>query len=304
MLEEFLSTSHRARSRGSIVVGENPLDTYPDRSMVEKALASAGFLVVQDLFLTSTAKMAHAVLPVVPNFEKLGTYTSSERLIQRLRPLVRNSGAKSDLEIFVALAAMMGKPSMTYGGPEQVMAEIAQVVDVYRGISHERLSQGPIPWPCVDSEDPGKKVLYEGGFPKGKASLAPAAVAVGPSGNGDFSMSLIPGILKFHSGSFSEWSPSLMDVSPSGFAEMNAKDLKAMGLAEGAKVKITAENGVSVHVAVKRSRRAPQGFVIVPQHFSGVKLNGLTVGISLWSRSGSKRFESRKRMSIWNSPYL
>jgi formate dehydrogenase (NADP+) alpha subunit len=262
--------------KGLYVVAENPLETYPDRLKVEKALGAAGFLVVQDIFMTPTARMAHAVLPVVSSFEKLGTYTSSERLVQRLTPVSRTTSAKSDLEIFTALAAAMGKPSLTYSGPDQVMAEIAGLVGVYRGISYERLARGPIPWPSVDPEDPGKKVLYEGGFPKEKANLAPAEALAGPVLDNEFPMWLIPGILKFHSGSMSAWSPSLMEVCPEAFAEMNPKDLKSMGLADGAKVRITGSNGASVQVPVRRSRRAPQGVAIVPQHFSVLKLNGLT----------------------------
>jgi predicted molibdopterin-dependent oxidoreductase YjgC len=262
--------------KGLYVVGENPLETYPERSMVEKALAGAEFLVVQDLFLTSTAQMAHAVLPVAHSFEKAGTYTSSERLVQRLKPLGHDTAAKTDLEVFTALAATMGKPSLSYTGPEQVMAEIAKLVDVYSGVSYQRLSQGPIPWPCVDAEDPGKAVLYEGGFPKGKAQLAPAATLEAPSANGQFPLALVPSILKFHSGSFSSWSPSLCEVCPDGVAEMNPKDIKAMGLTPGAAIKITAINGASLEVAVKRSRRAPEGVVLVPQHFSALKLNDLT----------------------------
>jgi formate dehydrogenase (NADP+) alpha subunit len=261
--------------KGLYVVGENPLDTYPDRGRVENSLGKAEFLVVQDMFLSSTAKMAHVVLPAASTFEKTGTYTSAERLVQRLRPTHTNVQAKSDLEIFVALAAIMGKPSMTYGSPQQVLAEIAGLVDVYRGISYDRLAQGPIPWPCVDSDDPGKKVLYEGGFPKGKASLlSPATILAAPDDGLPFH--LIPGILKFHSGSFSQWSPSLMEVSPEGVAEMNIKDLKQLGLKDGERVTLTTGNGLSVQVAVKRSRRAPVGSVIVPQHFSGLKLNSLT----------------------------
>lgn len=272
---EILAKTASGGVKGLYIVGENPIDTYPDRTGVEKALANAGFLVVQDMFLTSTAKMAHAVLPSVSAFEKVGTYTSAERFVQRLRPTLQGTSAKSDLEIFVALAAVMGKPSMTYGGPEQVMTEIARLVDAYGGVSYDRLANGPLPWPCVDAEDPGKKVLYEGGFPNGKASLLPPADIL-PAPGEELPFSLIPGILKFHSGSFSQWSPSLMEVSPEGFAEMNAKDLRAMGLKDGDTVKITTDTGLSVRVAVKWSRRAPRGSVIVPQHFPGLKLNSLT----------------------------
>ncbi|MBI5570601.1 MAG: molybdopterin-dependent oxidoreductase [Desulfomonile tiedjei] len=260
--------------KGLYVIAENPVDTYPDRATVQKSLSDLEFLVVQDMFLTSTAKMAHAVLPVASFMEKTGTFTSAERLVQRLHPTFRSPSVKTDLEIFVALAAVMGKPSMTYSGPEQVMNEIAGLVDTYAGISYDRLAEGPIPWPCVDSEDPGKPVLYEGGFPRGKAQLAPApnpaALAVD-----DLPFYLVSGILKFHSGSFSQWSPSLMEVCPDGLAEMHRNDLKALDLKEGDTVRLSTGDGASIQLNVSWSRRALQGTVIVPEHSSQVKLNTL-----------------------------
>lgn len=261
--------------KGLYVVGENPLETYPHRGFVETGLKNLEFLVVQDLFLTSTAKLAHAVLPALSFAEKSGTYTSADRRVQRLRPCLRPRGGKSDLEIFTALAALMGKPSMTYGGPEQVMSEIAGLVGVYGGISYDRLGEYGLPWPCVDPEDPGKDILYEGGFPIGKARLTPATALNVPSSDGS-SMYLISGTLKFHSGSFSEWSSSLMEVSPTGSAEMNVKDLKALGLKDGDMVRITASDGSSIQTVVRRSRRAVEGSIIVPHHFSSVRLNSLT----------------------------
>ncbi len=219
---QILDKAESGEIRGLYIVGENPLETYPERTKTEKALGNLEFLVVQDLFLTSTAKMAHAVLPVSSFAEKIGTYTSAERLVQRIRPVLPSAKGKADMEIFTALAALMGSPSMTYAGPEQVMNEIAGLVDVYRGISYDRLTEKGIPWPCVDAEDPGKSILYESGFPGGKAHFVPAAPPSTLSKDG-LPMRLVPGILKFHSGSFSEWSSSLMEVCPEGFVEMNSK---------------------------------------------------------------------------------
>lgn len=271
---EMLAAAVTGDIRGLYIVGENPLETYPDRAGVEKALGNLELLVVQDMFLTSTAKMAHAVLPVTSFLEKSGTFTSAERLVQRLRPTLKSSGAKSDLEVFSALAVLMGKPALTYAGPEQVLNEIAELVDVYRGISNDRIMEHGVPWPCKDSEDPGNKILYEGGFPGGKAKLIPAPPMDAASSDA-FPMFLIPGILKFHSGSFSEWSGSLMAVCPDGFAEMHWDDLQTMGLNEGDKVRITSPVG-AIEARVKESLRALKGSVIVPQHFSRLKLNSLT----------------------------
>ncbi len=262
--------------KGIYVVGENPVDTYPDRLQTEKAFEALDFLVVQDLFLTSTAKYADAVLPVASFAEKSGTYTSADRRIQRLRPSINIGGVKTDLEIFTALAALMGKPSLTYNGPEQVMKEIAKLVMPYGGITYGRLGENGIPWPCVDSEDTGKEILYEGGFPGGKANLTPAP-PIHPKDVEATGLNLIVSTLKFHSGSMSVHSASLMSVCPEPVAEMNAADLANLGITDGAMVKITNSYGVSVRMKVKASDRAMQGYVIAPQHFSATKLNALTM---------------------------
>ncbi len=272
---QMLSKAAEGEIRGLYVVGENPLDTYPDRASVEQALGKLEFLVVHDMFMTPTAKMAHAVLPVASFAEKNGTFTSVDRRVQRLRPSSKSNPAKSDLELFTALAAAMGKASMTYSGPEQVMSEIAELVDVYRGISYDRLGDNGLAWPCIDPDDPGKTILYEGGFPGGKAHLVPAAPLPKPDGNG-LPFYLIPGILKFHSGSFSQWSSSLLDVCGESFAEMNAKDAKALGVKDAETVKITSGNGVSAQLKVKVSRRALAGTVVVPYHFASWKFNAFT----------------------------
>ncbi|MFZ5867708.1 MAG: molybdopterin-dependent oxidoreductase [Thermodesulfobacteriota bacterium] len=271
----ILEAAEKGDIRGLYVVGENPLETYPNRGQVEQALSKLQFLVVQDLFLTSTARLAHAVLPVASFMEKNGTVTSAERMIQRVKPVWKPVESKSDLEIFTALAAMMGKPAMTYPGPERVMDEIATMVDVYKGVSYDRIGDHGLQWPCVDTEDPGKRRLYEGGFPAGKAQLQPAPnFQASPNQEGPFS--LIPGILKFHSGSMSQFSFSLLEVVAGAVAEMNRSDMKAVGLSDGDRARMTDSFGASITVNVKSSGRAPAGVVIVPQHFSEVMLNTLT----------------------------
>ncbi|MBI5252584.1 MAG: molybdopterin-dependent oxidoreductase [Desulfomonile tiedjei] len=272
---EIFVKAEQGEIKGLYVVGENPADVYPDRALIEKALSKLDFLVVQDMFLSSTAQLAHAVLPVASFAEKSGTFTSAERLVQRIRPVVHSQLEKSDLDVFVALAALMSKPAMNYSGPEQVMEEIAGLVKIYEGISYERLDAKGLQWPCVDAEDPGKRILYEGGFPGGKAHLEPAAPQKKPDLDG-LPMYMILGTVKFHSGSFSMWSSALMDVCPDAYAEMSWKDIRALGLKEGDQIKITDASGVSVQTQVKFSRRAMEGMVVVPFHFSGLKLNNLT----------------------------
>jgi predicted molibdopterin-dependent oxidoreductase YjgC len=148
----ILKKAANGEIRGLYVVGENPLDTYPDRKLMEGALERLELLVVQDMFLTSTAKKAHVLLPVCSFAEKSGTYTNAERRVQLLRPILKMSGPKSDLEIFQALSARMGNSSLRYAGPEEVMQEIAELVEVYREISYALLDEQGIQWPYLDPD--------------------------------------------------------------------------------------------------------------------------------------------------------
>jgi formate dehydrogenase alpha subunit len=271
----ILKRAEAKEIRGLYVVGENPVDSYPDRRQCKEALTALDFLVVQDLFLTSTARMAHAVLPVASFAEKIGTYTSAERRIQLLRPAFQIPGPKSDLEIFQALANLMGRSSLEYPGPEQVMAEIAALVDVYKGISYSRLNDHGLQWPCLSAEEPGTGFLYGNGFPHGKVKLLPAPELTYAPPDPQ-AMDLILGVVKFHSGSLSQRSTSLMEVSPEGFAEMNGSDLQSLGLKDGATATITSGLGRSIDVKVKKSARPAKGSIIIAYHFSALRLNTLT----------------------------
>jgi predicted molibdopterin-dependent oxidoreductase YjgC len=271
---DILSAAVNGTVKGLYVVAENPVDTYPNRQQILDALGKLEFLVVQDMFMSSTAKMAHVVLPAAAPYEKSGTFTSAERRIQKLNPSSKQSCGKPDLEIFMTLASKMGKTDLKYNGYAEVMNEIASSVPMYAGVSYERLGIEGVVWPCVDSEDSGRPTLYEGGFPIGKAKLAVA----GPFGTvltKTDSFRLIPCVQKFHSGSFSEWSPSLMEVCPSGFAEMNGTDMAGLGVAEGSDIKVTGSGGTIIF-KVKQSRRPVKGTILVPYHFSSNKLNSFT----------------------------
>jgi len=259
---------------GLYVVGENPVETYPDRNKVQHALMSLDFLVVQDPFFTATAKMAHAVLPAACFSEKFGTYTSAERRIQCLRPVSEPMCAKSDLDIFRTLAARMEKPFPHYAGPDQVMDEIAGAVEVYHGVSYKRLSTGGIQWPCAHVDDPGTEVLYATGFPTGKANiLPPPHIDMPPPHNS--SLCLLPRIAKFHSGSLSRQNASLLKITPEGSAELNPHDMQAKGLEDGDLIRLVSHTGRSAEIIVRSSFRAPRGSVVVPNHLSSLKLNAV-----------------------------
>lgn len=259
------------------VVAENPIVTYPDRQWVSEALAKVDFLVVQDAFLSRTAQMAHVVLPAAIFAEKQGTFTSVDRRIQTLQPVVNPPGeAKADLWIICELAKLMGTP-FPFDSPGQVWGELSEAVGLYKGVDLERIPEQGIPWPVRGNGAPeGTAVLYEDGFPGGRAKLhldrwhEPLE-----RGDGDlYPWVLHPQSRWFHSGSLSTWSRTLMEVCPEPTALIHAADAQEMGLREGDRARVMSDRG-ELEVRVKIRYRGPRRVVQVAHHFPEQPLNAL-----------------------------
>ena len=154
------------------VMGENPALTDADANHVRKALESLDFLVVQDLFMTETAKHADVFLPAACYAEKDGTFTNTERRVQRVRKAVEAPGeARPDWQIICDLSRRLGHP-MDFASPQEVFDEIRSLVPSYAGITYERLDkEGGLQWPCPSEDHPGTKYLHAQGFPRGKGLL-------------------------------------------------------------------------------------------------------------------------------------
>jgi len=273
---EILEKAEKGEVRALYVVGENPLVTYPDRNKTLNALEKLDFLIVQDLFLSETAKQAHVVLPAVSFAEKEGTFTNIERRVQRLRKAIDSlDKARSDFDIILSLSHQMDY-EMHYTSPTQVLQEINNLVPLYAGITYERLDGQGLQWPCLSAEDPGSGLLYEDGFPVGKAKLL--SVEYNPIGNGkenDFPMLLVTVQSLFHSGSFSLRAPGLNEICPEGFAELNEQDASGLKVASGDRITIKSPKG-EIKVKSKVTDRTPQGRVLIPYHFDNLMVNLLT----------------------------
>jgi len=259
------------------VVAENPIGTYPERAWVAESLGKVDFLVVQDAFMSETAKMAKVVLPAAIFAEKEGSFTSVDRRIQRLEPVVRPPGqAKGDLWIISELAKRMNTP-LPFTTPGEAWEEIAQAVEIYRGCRLEKLPGEGVPWPLKGNGDlEGTPVLYEEEFPHGKARLELGAWK-GPSEKGDpeiYPFVLHPQARWFHSGTFSTWSPSLTEVCPEPTALLHIEDANEHGLREGERVKLVSPGG-EVEATVKVRYRGPRKMVQVAHHFVDRPLNAL-----------------------------
>ncbi|MBN1262651.1 MAG: formate dehydrogenase subunit alpha, partial [Anaerolineae bacterium] len=202
------------RVKALYVLAEDPMTSDPDLNHVRRALETLEFLVVQDIFFTETAKFADVVLPGACFAEKEGTFTNTERRIQRVRKAVAPPGeARPDWEILCDVATRMGYP-MHYRSPAQIMDELAPVTPIYRGVHYWRLDEGePLQWPVRSDDHPGTPVLHVGTFTRGKGLFTPIEhlePQEAPDATYPFTMTTGRVLYHWHGGEMTRRSPNLM----------------------------------------------------------------------------------------------
>ncbi len=277
---EMMEAAKAGSIKAMYIVGENPMISDPDLSSVEKALKNLEFLVVQDIFLTETAKLAHVVLPAASALEKDGTFTNTDRRVQRVRRVVDPpDDAKPDWEIICDLAKRMGYSSQfSYRDPSEVMSEIASLVPIYGGISYERIEGSGIQWPCTDSSHPGTVYLHRDGFTRGKGKFS--VLKYNPPSelpDDEFPFILTTGrvLFHFHTGSMTRRVSDLNFIRDGELLEMNPVDAEKLGVKDGDRVVVESRRG-SVQVKVKVTDRSPEGVVFMTFHFGETPTNLLT----------------------------
>jgi len=152
---EMIEGAQSGRVKGLYLLGENPVASESKRDQVLEGLGRLEFLVVQDMFLSESAKLAHVVLPAQSFLEQQGTFTNTERRVQILREaLAGPQGALPDWRILADIMARLD-PGATYPEAASVFREITAVVPAYAGLSYRRLEQGGVQWPCPSAAPGG-----------------------------------------------------------------------------------------------------------------------------------------------------
>ncbi|GAG37953.1 unnamed protein product, partial [marine sediment metagenome] len=170
---EMINAAAEAEVKALYIMGENPMLSDPDVNHVEAALRKLEFLVVQDIFLTETARLAHVVLPAAAFAEKDGTFTNTERRVQRVRKAVEPIGlSRADWEIVCDVARRTGY-SMGYDCASSILEEIASLTPSYGGIAYDRLEKGSLQWPCPARQHSGTPYLHKGRFARGLGKFHP-----------------------------------------------------------------------------------------------------------------------------------
>ncbi|ELY55157.1 formate dehydrogenase subunit alpha [Natronococcus jeotgali] len=267
---------------GMFIMGENPVLSEPDIDNVEKAMRKIDFLAVQDIFLTETAEYADVILPAASAAEKSGTFTNTERRIQRVRPAVDPPGeAKADRKILEQLARRFGY-DWDYDGPAEVMEEINSLVPIYGGVTYERLEANTkgIQWPCFDEDDPGTPYLYEDefNFDDGKARFVPADYAKPPDmPDEEYPLTLSSGrvLYHWHTGTMTRRVETLMNHVPESFVTVHPEMADQLGIENEEYVRVQSRQGEIVVRANVEDTSDP-GLVYIPMHFPQGAINELT----------------------------
>ncbi|MCF8104435.1 MAG: formate dehydrogenase subunit alpha [Desulfohalobiaceae bacterium] len=282
--EPGLTTSEMAAGggvtplRGLYIMGENPVLSDPHQARVIETLKNLDFLVVQDIFLSDTARLADVVLPGACFAEKEGTFTNSERKVQRVRRAVPPPGlAREDLWIIADLAGRMGR-AWDYQGAAEVMQEIASLTPSYGGLTYDRLEYESPAWPCPKPDHPGTPRLHQERFSRGRGRFHPLThrAAVDPPSR-DFPLILTTGRVgpHYHTGTMTRRGIALTRLYPEALAEINIRDAARLGVEDGDMVRIESIQG-SIQAKARVSERTDAGVIFVPFHFRESPVNALT----------------------------
>jgi formate dehydrogenase alpha subunit len=272
MVEDCLT----GETRAMYVVGENPLLSEPDLHHVEKAIDQLDFLVVQDLFMHETAGRAHVFLPAASFAEKEGTFTNSERRVQRVRQALQPPGeARPDWWITCELAKRVATKlgveigrQFDYSGPAEIFQELARLTPFLAGLSHDRLDrEGGIQWPCPAPEHPGTRYLYAESFPRGRARFIPAPqlAEAAELPDADFPFLLNTGRLLYHwhGGTLTRRVQGLLELAPHLEVSIHPSDARRLGIKTGARIRVESRRGdLTGHARVTEAVRP--GAVFVP----------------------------------------
>jgi formate dehydrogenase alpha subunit len=269
--------------KGMYIFGENPALSDPNTTHSVKAFSALDFLVVQDIFMTETAQLADVVLPGTTFAEKEGTFTSSERRVQRVRKAIDSPGAaKLDLDIIDQIYKRVSGEGALDEAPNasDLFDEAASLWPGIAGMSYDRLEKESLQWPCPTADHPGTKYLFEESFPRegGKALFTPVPfVASDELPDKEYPYVLTTGreLFHYHTGTMTRRSAGLNAIAPEAFVEVNPADADVLGIANGEKLTVSSRRG-SIKLKARVSKIVPPNVVFIPFHYREAAANLLT----------------------------
>jgi predicted molibdopterin-dependent oxidoreductase YjgC len=289
---EAMHAASEGKVRAVYVMGENPMMSDPNTSHVEQALRNLDFLVVQDIFPSDTALLAHIILPAASSLEKDGTFTNTERRVQLIHQVLSAPGeARPDWQITGEIAARfdekMGierdRKHWIFPSTEMIFDELASVTPIYAGMNHKRLVSEGLQWPCPENQHPGTPILHVGKFSRGFGKFNPV-MANDPAEQPDeeYPLILTTGrvLYHYHTGTMTRRSGPLAWVEPRGYVEINSEDAAGIDLMHDQAVIIESRRG-TVRTRAKISDSVPPGLIFLAFHWREAPANMLTQDFAL-----------------------
>ncbi|MDA3779162.1 MAG: formate dehydrogenase subunit alpha [Bacteroidales bacterium] len=278
---EMMQAASKGEIKAMYIMGENPLISDPNLSHIDKALNKLDFLVVQDIFHNDTTPYADVILPATSFAEKDGTFTNSDRRINRIRKLVDAPGESlPDWEIISMIENEMKSQMPQLQNASEIFDELASVMPSYRGVNWKRIEHEGIQWPCPTKNHPGTDTVFLDKFntESGKAIINPIEYRQqSEKSSKEYPLILNSGRLlyHYHTSTLSGRSDVLNHFAPTHFVLVNPINAEKMNLGEGTNVKLSSKQG-SLNTIVKISNDVAEGEVFMPWHYNDAKVNMLT----------------------------
>jgi len=281
-LDQIMSGLHDGRIRALYLIGENPAQTEPNAHHVEEGLEQLEFLVTQDLFLNeATERLADVVFPASSFAEKEGTFTNTERRVNRVRKALPCPGeAREDWRIVVDLARAMGGNWPEYATAEDAWNEFADLAPLWTGIRYDRIEEVGLQWPCTDREHPGTPFLHapSPSRPSGKGKFYPVEYQPPieqPDSEYPFVLSTGRTLYHYNSATMTMREEGVVQKQEDPFVEIHPDDARALGVEDGDWVRLVSRRGgLEARAAV--GERVYPGLVWMALHFAQAKVNWLT----------------------------
>jgi formate dehydrogenase major subunit len=278
---EIMDAVHADKIRGMYIMGENPAMSDPDVQHAREALAKLEHLVVQDIFLTETAKYADVILPASAWPEKDGTVTNTNRQVQIGRKALPLPGeARPDLDIIIDLGRRLGMP-WNYAHVSEVFAEMTRAMPSLANITWDRLErESSVTYPVDSADEPGHDIVFGDGFPtaSGRGKFVPARIvppAEEPDAEYPFVLTTGRQLEHWHTGSMTRRSSVLDDLEPEAIASVSSADLRRLGIRAGDRMRVTTRRG-SIELKARVDGAIPSGMVFIPFAYAEAAANVLT----------------------------
>jgi len=281
---EILSHAHEGGVRALFIMGENPMMSEPNLNETRKHMEQLEFLVAQDIFINESGAFADVFLPATPFAEKDGTFSNTDRRVQRVRAAHPPRGmARPDWQIICDLAkrieSRLGRPTAKwdYSNPEEILREMASVNRDYAGVTYERIDKVGLIYPVPDVNHPGTPTLFKDSFPRGKGKFIPLDyVPVREEPDDEYPFILTTGRLleHWHGGTMTRNS-ALNEIYPEARLEIHPADAEIHGIRNGSPVKVQTRRGEVVMRATV-TEKTTVGVIFIPWHFVEAAGNLLT----------------------------